>query len=331
MASTSRAYSFLDSLHMGFIMCDVNPEVVVTNDSVRQILLLKEPADADKGPVKAEWTLEAIDELLRPELQLRPLVKKSLETLGPLEFNEVNFGKRVLRLFIAPMVNEVKGAEQAIGAVILVEDMTEQKVLERAKDEFFFIASHELRTPLGAIRGNASVIKKYYGDSFKDKDVVEMLDDIHESAVRLIEIVNDFLDVSGLEQNKIQMRPVTFALGDVADEVVRELTSVCEAKGVALKCDTSATSAPPVVADRQRVKQVVYNLVGNAIKFTEHGSITISARVDEEFVHCVVSDTGQGMSAENHRLLFRKFQQAGSSMLTRDTPRVQGWGCIFPS
>jgi signal transduction histidine kinase len=314
MSSTSNAYSFLDSLHMGFIMCDVNPEVVVTNDSVQKMLGL------DK------YSLEVIDAALKPELELRQEIIKSLGSNASKEFEEVNYGKQILRLFIAPIVNEVKGEKQQIGAVILVEDVTEQKVLERAKDEFFFIASHELRTPLTAIRGNSSLIKTYYAQYLKDKDMAEMVDDIHSSAVRLIEIVNDFLDVSALEQGKIQMRPERFALADVAGEVLRELGSVTHAKGVKLVLDPSMESAPQILADRQRMKQVIYNLVGNANKFTANGSITLSARVSDTTVECLVTDTGTGMSEENQRLLFRKFQQAGDSLLTRDATKGTGLG-----
>jgi signal transduction histidine kinase len=152
------------------------------------------------------------------------------------------------------------------------------------------------------------------------------VDDIHSSAVRLIEIVNDFLDVSALEQGKIQMRPERFALADVAGEVLRELGSVTHAKGVKLVLDPSMESAPQILADRQRMKQVIYNLVGNANKFTANGSITLSARVSDTTVECLVTDTGTGMSEENQRLLFRKFQQAGDSLLTRDATKGTGLG-----
>ncbi|HEY6736148.1 MAG TPA: ATP-binding protein, partial [Candidatus Saccharimonadia bacterium] len=75
-----------------------------------------------------------------------------------------------------------------------------------------------------------------------------------------------------------------------------------------------------------RVKQVLYNLVGNAVKFTEHGGITLAGRADDALVHLSVSDTGRGMSATDQQLLFHKFQQAGSSLLTRDTPKGTGLG-----
>ncbi|MEI6237570.1 MAG: HAMP domain-containing sensor histidine kinase [Candidatus Saccharibacteria bacterium] len=330
ITSTSNAYSFLDSLNMGFIMCDVNSEVVLANMSVRNMLYSKTSSNEDSRlpqSVEQTWTLDAIDELLQPELQLKKLVPQCLESSKPIEIKEVDCGKHVLHLFIAPMINEVsEGNKQQIGAVILIEDITEQKVLERSKDEFLSIASHELRTPLTAIRGNASLIKKYYGDKLPDGDVVEMIDDIHESSIRLIEIVNDFLDVSAIEQGKIIMNAETFSLVEVIGEVIRDLQGLCDLKGITLENQSNVEAALSIKADKQRVEQVIYNLVGNAIKFTDNGGISITTKADEKFVYTLVTDTGKGISIENQRLLFRKFQQAGNSLLTRDSTKGTGLG-----
>jgi len=326
IASTSRAYSFLDSIKMGFIMCDVNPEVVLTNLSMKHILATRTGSDVTHA-ADTEWKLETVDVILRPAIELKNLVVNSLTTNQPIECKEVNFGIKVLRIFIAPMVNEVnKGENQKIGVVILVEDITEQKVLERSKDEFLSIASHELRTPLTAIRGNTALIKKYFASKLEDKDMAEMIDDIHTSSVRLINIVNDFLDASALEQGKIIMKPEVFALDEVVSDVVRELDHLCKEKGISLIRDTAIASLPKVTADKQRIKQVIYNLVGNAVKFTEKGSISISGHSAEQLVFITVTDTGRGMSEDSHRLLFRKFQQAGGNMLTRDTTKGTGLG-----
>ena len=329
VASTSRAYSFLDSLQMGFIMCDVSAEVVLTNRAVQHTLAQKMTATNDKPAEQTspEWTIDAIDRLMQPEVSLKKLVLQSLSTNQPLESPATNFGKRVLHLFIAPMVNQLSSGEtQQIGAVILVEDITEQKVLERSKDEFLSIASHELRTPLTAIRGNASLIKQYYGDRLPDKDTLEMIDDIHESAIRLIDIVNDFLDASSLEQGKMKMNPETFVIEEVIISVIRELHTLADSKGLALICDQSVSRVPSVTADKQHIKQVVYNLLGNAVKFTDKGSINVTARADEHYVYVTVTDSGKGMSAENQQLLFRKFQQAGASLLSRDNTKGTGMG-----
>jgi len=316
ISSTSRAYSFLDSLSMGFIMCDVNPEVVLTNQTVRQLL------HSD-----GEVTLAIIDQAMQPAIQLKSLVTESLASSKPYQNDEVPFGKNILQVFIAPMIAKANdGSDEKIGAVILLEDITEQKNLERSKDEFLSIASHELRTPLTAIRGNSALLKKYYTASMTDKDMVEMVNDIHESSIRLIGIVNDFLDVSALEQGKIRITPESFGLNEVVTDVVRDLQSLCDSKGIHLVKDPSVESSPVVTADKQRIKQVIYNLVGNAVKFTESGSITISTQSDDHYVYTTVRDTGRGMSAENQRLLFRKFQQASSNILTRDTTKGTGLG-----
>lgn len=328
IASTSRAYSFLDSLKMGFIMCDVKPDVVLANNSVKQMLLSRQagaPSYADSA--STEWTLSKIDSILRPDLEITKLIQQSLESNQPHEINEISLGKYVARIFIAPMISDTgTGDIQKIGAVILIEDITEQKVLERSKDEFLSIASHELRTPLTAIRGNSAMINKYYAKDLTNPDLKEMINDIHESSVRLIELVNDFLDVSALEQGKMPINPETVNLQDIVTDVVRDLQNLCDEKGIKLVSDPSVNSAPPVLADRQRTKQVIYNLVGNAVKFTEQGSITISTQLDNDFVYTSVTDTGRGMSQENQRLLFRKFQQAGNNILTRDTTKGTGLG-----
>jgi signal transduction histidine kinase len=330
IASTSRAYSFLDSIHKGFVMCDTSGEVVLTNNALRHILSLKnttEATDEHTRPLDSSLSADSLDNLLRPALSLKELIGTCLKTSQTIEYDEVNFGKRVLRVYLAPLLNESTATSiQLLGVIILLEDITEQKVLERSKDEFLSIASHELRTPLTAIRGNASLLMKYYAASIADKDMAEMIADIHESSVRLIGIVNDFLDVAAIEQGKITMQPAACSLQAITTEVARELEHLCTVKGVALVTDPSVQTAPPVLADQQRIKQVIINLVGNAIKFTDHGSITISTQSDKQFVYTTVTDTGKGMSEQNQKLLFHKFQQAGSSPLTRDTTKGTGLG-----
>jgi signal transduction histidine kinase len=85
-------------------------------------------------------------------------------------------------------------------------------------------------------------------------------------------------------------------------------------------------SLPEVNADKNKVKQIIYNLVGNAVKFTDKGGITVSAKVVGKFLELSVSDSGKGMSPKNQQILFHKFQQASSSILTRDTTRGTGMG-----
>jgi len=210
---------------------------------------------------------------------------------------------------------------------VLFEDITEQEVLNRSKDEFFSIASHELRTPLTAIRGNASMIMDFFTEQMKDKQLEEMVHDIHGSSTRLIDIVNDFLDVSRLEQGKVTYTYEEVALDEVIETVMYEMKAMLQEKHLALEFDNKTLGVlPKIWTDRNRLKQIIYNMVGNAAKFTDKGSISIEAKVEGPLLKVYVIDTGRGISAEGQKLLFHKFQQAGSSLLTRDTTRGTGLG-----
>jgi signal transduction histidine kinase len=326
IASTSRAYSFLDSINKGFMMCDTSGEVVLTNDSLRAIIAAKTLETSNIEPLR-DLSIKAINSLFEPDVALQDLITQCLRTALPIERDEVPFGSLMLRVYLAPLTGQsADKILQLLGVVILVEDITEQKVLERSKDEFLSIASHELRTPLTAIRGNASLMKKYYADTIATTEMTEMIDDIHESAIRLIGIVNDFLDVAAIEQGKMNIQPATFQVQEVIADVIRELEHLCSDKGIVLQTDDSVADVPTVFADKARIKQVIINLIGNAIKFTDQGSITVSTRSDDSFVHIIVTDTGRGMNEANQKLLFHKFQQAGSSILTRDTTKGTGLG-----
>jgi signal transduction histidine kinase len=249
LSSTSQAYSFLDSLSMGFIMSDINGEIVLTNNSAREILSARVIEKQNSGELAKDidfkLTMSTIETLMKPQLDFKQLIARSIDTNEPVEWKELDYGKYVLHLFVTSLFNQQNpGSKEHIGAVILIENITQQVVIERSKDDFLSIASHELRTPLTAIRGNASLINKYYGDQLPNEDVKEMISDIHESSIRLIDIVNDFLDASSLEQGKIIMSSETFSVNDVLTDVARELQSLGSAKNQTKRLKTPLMFVP---------------------------------------------------------------------------------------
>ena len=213
-----------------------------------------------------------------------------------------------------------------VGAIILVGDVAEAKVLERSKDEFFSIASHELRTPLTAIRGNTALIRDYFIKKVKDPEFVNIIDDIHASSIRLIDIVNDFLNLSRLEQGRIEFKKEKVDVAGTIKTVLEELVSSAEQKKLELKFLEPKKKPPLVAADSEKVKEVLINLIGNGIKYTEKGSVTINLVEKDSQLKINVIDTGRGISIKNQTLLFRKFQQAGESLYTRDTTKGTGLG-----
>ena len=137
-------------------------------------------------------------------ISLNPKYHRPARRSRAVEHDEVDYVGRVLRVFMAPIIDRESSERiDRLGTVVLIEDITEEKVLQRSRDEFFSIASHELRTPLTAIRGNASLVRRLYATKTADPEFDQMMEDIESSSIRLTEIVNDFLDVSRLEQDKI--------------------------------------------------------------------------------------------------------------------------------
>jgi signal transduction histidine kinase len=259
---------------------------------------------------------------LHDQIDLAAKVDECIRTKKTVEITELLFDARFLHIYFTPIID----AKNAIGTVILIQDETEEKVMQRSKEEFFSIASHELRTPLTAIRGNTTMIQQYYPEVLQNPELKEMVDDIHNSSIRLIEIVNDFLDASRLEQGKVEFKKERFNIDKIIESVVYEMAGVSKEKGVYVKASNDLGVLPDVSADQDKVKQVIYNLVGNAMKFTEKGGITITARPEKDLLKVYIEDTGRGIPADKQSLLFHKFQQAGESLYTRDTTRGTGLG-----
>jgi signal transduction histidine kinase len=308
------AYS-IESLSQGLIVVDGHDHIIVRNTSAAKVL----------GYGKRQWSLDNLAHDAGPDVELYEVLKRVREKGRALTLTGVKLGSRILQLSLAPVLV----AKHVISVVMLIEDTTEAKLQERSRDEFFSIASHELRTPLTAIRGNAAMIKQYYGKVLgKDGDLSGMITDIHESSVRLIEIVNDFLDASRLEQGRMQFIPTEFDIAEVIEKVTYELGAYSREKKIYLRLDhdIKSRSLPHVYADIDRVKQVLYNVIGNAMKFVDHGGVAIAAYEVHGRLKISIADTGPGISEDGQRLLFRKFQQASNSIMTRDSTRGTGLG-----
>lgn len=320
----ARLRSAMDGLQAGILITFNDREQASYNPALVNILGLRDLLSESKQ-TGTEVSLAKIIDKVSANLDFD--IKKKIDTCqneGKIfELNEVQYGNKTLTMFGAPVILSL---DKIIGTVILVEDITESKIIERSKDEFFSIASHELRTPLTAIKGNSGMIIDYFKEALKDEQVAEMMHDIHGSSIRLIEIVSDFLDVSRLEQGKMQFDLVPVDVLDVIKPVAIEIKTTLN-KDVELVIDEkNMKQLPKVNTDKNKLTQVVYNLIGNSAKFTEKGKIEITAREVNKHVEVSISDTGRGIAPEMQKLLFRKFQQANESLLTRDTTKGTGLG-----
>jgi signal transduction histidine kinase len=196
------------------------------------------------------------------------------------------------------------------GMVWTVRDMSERARLERAKSEFVATASHELRSPLTSIKGFVELLEhSSEGMTERQREFIEI---ILKSTDRLVELVNDLLDVARIEADHVEINRRPIDVGEVVHEVVELMTPRTESKRQRLTSHASPT-LPPALADPGRVRQIVANLVTNAHLYTpEGGTIHVGVEPDRAWVHVTVEDSGVGMTKEETERIFDRFYRAGN-------------------
>jgi PAS domain S-box-containing protein len=311
----ARMLASINSIPHGFMVTDNDDNVIMTNNKMETIFDVK----------KVEWRLNDLKDFTSGSinfLKYYGLVKTSKK---PHLIKDIDLERKFLEIYIAPIFLSPL-SNDTIGSTILVSDVTEQKIIQRSKDEFFSIASHELRTPLTAIRGNAEMVKKYYHDKVHDESFDEMISDIETSSDRLISLVNEFLNMSRLEQGKMQFRAEEFDITQLIVDVIKELGATAQAKNLFINFEQPKDKIGKVFADSDRVREILINLISNAISYTEKGGCTVSVEPGRRQIKIRVNDTGKGIPAQNQNLLFRKFQQANPSLYMRDVSKSTGLG-----
>ena len=181
------------------------------------------------------------------------------------------------------------------------------------KSQFLANMSHEFRTPLNAILGYTSMLLKGVLGPLDDEQA-EGLARVDSNGRHLLGIINDILDISRIEAGRMPLRLSEFGLPELVGEVLAEVEPIVAQSSVHIEASVDQR-LPSVQSDRQKVKQIVLNLLTNAVKFTPSGIITLSARYDPRTreVAVTVADTGIGIAAEDHARIFEDFQQADSS------------------
>lgn len=195
--------------------------------------------------------------------------------------------------------------------LISIRDITEQIVLDQLKDDFIHNVSHELRTPLTSIRESVTQIHEGLLGKINE-DQRNYLDLCIRNVDHLRKIVDGLLDISKIESGKVKLKKEKIDLSDVIRSVLDSFMPVTKKKGLELRINLPE-QLMEVYIDRDRIIQVINNLVGNAIKFTDNGTIDVSVTVQKEYAECAVADTGCGISPDDLPKVFDKFQQFGNT------------------
>lgn len=320
----------INSIQAGFIITDRQGEIETINISAKSILCSNHQnntlSQTDPEIINLKCNMDLIAQNLADSLDIKKHIQQVLQNKKSFRISGLSYKNIFLNIAISPVffINKKGGISlELIGAVILIEDVTEQKILERSKEDFFSIATHELKTPLIIIKGNSELIKKHFQKG--NTKLTQIIDDIHSSSEKMIEIVNDFLDISRMEQGKIDFKKGVLDIESITKTTAKDFSELTKSKNLFIKFNTTINNLK-AWGDEAKVKQILMNLIDNAIKFTDHGGITIDLRKDREWIKITITDTGCGISVANQKLIFRKFQLASDDILSRSSAKSTGVG-----
>ena len=295
-----RNQAILESIADGVVVFDTSGEATQANPALSE--LLNVPGEKIVGASIHELTaMESLD------AKSRGLLAGLLVNPGAGESSyRINWGKKTLSVNAA-QVQDSTG--EMVGTVAVFRDFTREAELERMKDSFLATVSHELRTPLNAILGYAEMLKEAIYGPVNEKQA-GVSERIMTNSRRLLSLVNDLLDQARIEAGKLSIHTGPFKPAELLDSVHETLDKIAADKGLSLTSSLDPALPALINGDAHRLQQIMVNLVNNAVKFTDEGSIHMNVSLaDPAHWRIEVSDTGRGIPADELPKIFDAFRQ----------------------
>ncbi len=308
----------LKSLVDGLLLIDAKGEVTFWNPRAEQLL------GWATGELRGLRASEMIDRLAARATTPDVVRSALLDAFEPeAEDSAIDFelspspqrGTRILAAHIFPLCEEVAGR---LGTGILLRDVTHERESDAMKSQLLSTVSHELRTPLASIKGFATTLLRQdvKWDEATQRDFLRI---IEEETDRLAEIIDNLLDMSQIEAGALRIAKEPTQLRQMIREVVDEMRMRTEAHYFVVDLPAEL---PRVLVDPRRIRQVLHNLIGNAIKYSKGGQITVACEVEGDHVVVSVSDQGEGIPPQYIDNIFERFFQVDGA----STRRVGGSG-----
>ncbi len=285
--------AILDSMVEGVLAVDAHDHVLLLNQSARAIFRLGPRRGEGKPFLEVIRNADLFDLLRGCRAAGGEMVSRELSVTTPVE--------RILEVHALPL----RLGGEGTGVLMVLHDVTELRRLERVRTEFVANVSHELRTPLTAIRG---YLETLLGGALEERDNARrFLEVVSRHTERLGRLLDDLMDLSNIELGKVtlEMEPMDFR--EALELVVALVRSQAEGKGV-LVSTALPPDLPPVLADPDRLEQILINLLDNALKFTPaEGRVTVSAAVRDQVLEVAVADTGVGIPSTDLPRITERF------------------------
>lgn len=317
----------MDTSASGIAVMDGQGQIIFANREAECILGRNLSVMQEMRFDAADWQIKALDgaDISRDDLPFpRAMAERGIVRDVRISISRPDGARRMLSLNATPI--EAEGLRARV--VVSINDITEQVVAEnelraaaeradaanRAKSQFLANMSHEIRTPLNGVLGMAQIMES----ELSEQRHLEMLNIIRESGEMLLAILNDVLDMSKIEAGKLALEAVVFAPAEVASRIEGLHRQSAVEKGLKFDIHLDASARQSRRGDPNRVSQVLHNLVGNAVKFTETGSVTVTMQsAAEGALQITVRDTGIGMTSEQVVRVFEDFEQADGTVTRR--------------
>jgi NtrC-family two-component system sensor histidine kinase KinB len=262
-----------------------------------------------------------------PDARVRELLERRRPahgTRGDSAVRTLEFERDGKILFFRPAVSTIAaGAGTAYGVLLILQDVTQFKELDRMKSDFIATLSHEFRTPVTSIGMSVDILNRGILGPLNERQK-ELIDAARQDCVRLTKLARELLQLSKLEAGRAQLRNEELDPNVAIEQILRPLQVQFTEKGVALETDLPA-SLPHLVADEQALASVLTNLVTNALKHTDPGgTVSVRARADDGALLVSVRDNGHGIPPEYLASIFDKFVQVKQA--SESTPGSVGLG-----
>ncbi|NTW01839.1 MAG: HAMP domain-containing protein [Oscillochloris sp.] len=286
-SEASQRAAIVESIADGIVVCDIDEQIMLVNQATRRFLDL------------------CADDPLPPRFSDIPF---NVLSGGVMDFGSqraqdlFTLHERIVRVSANRVVSSTG---EIMGTVCVLQDMTAEVAVDRAKTNFIGTISHELRTPLTVIRGNSDLLARGLAGPLEDDQKV-FIESIRQHASNMTSLINNVIVIAGLDSGSLSTDLEPVALMRPVDEAAWPLQSMIKAKGLTLKIDLPS-DLPEVLADFDQVRMIMHQLLDNARRYTSQGEIVVRASALPEYVQVEVEDTGRGISPDMHDQVFQRF------------------------